>query len=59
MPYLAADENEKLHIYQNKPLRSTHGGFWWSVGHFIELSRGSIEKLIGKELTWADEPVEI
>lgn len=25
----------------------------------IELPRGSIKKLIGKELTWKDEPVEI
>ena len=25
----------------------------------IELPRGSIKKLIGKDLTWKDEPVEI
>ena len=25
----------------------------------IELPRGSIEKLIGRKLTWEDEPVEI
>ena len=25
----------------------------------IELPRGSIKKLIGKDLTWNDEPVEI
>ena len=27
--------------------------------HAIELPKGSIKKLIGRELTWIDEPVEL
>ena len=29
----------------------------WSCG--IQLPKGSIKKLIGKDLTWNDEPIEI
>lgn len=29
------------------------------ITDFVELPSGSIKKLIGRELTWEDEPVEI
>lgn len=28
-------------------------------GHFVELPKGSIQKLIGRKLTWEDEPIEL
>ncbi|WP_428739441.1 hypothetical protein [Sulfurimonas sp.] len=31
----------------------------YSIGDVCELKAGTIEKLIGKKLTWEDEPVEI
>ena len=31
----------------------------WDDDYGIELPKGSIKKLIGRELTWEDEPVEI
>jgi hypothetical protein len=34
----------------------------WKINDFAQcvyLPKGSIEKLIGRELTWDDEPVEI
>ncbi|MEG1008260.1 MAG: fructan hydrolase [Clostridia bacterium] len=34
--------------------------FWRQVsGNYIELPKGTIKKLTGKELTWEDEPLEI
>lgn len=30
-----------------------------AVDLVVELPKGSIEKLIGKKLTWEDDPVEI
>lgn len=41
--------------------------FYWDYGcwnygsarGYIELPKGSIEKLIGKKLTWNDEPVKL
>jgi hypothetical protein len=39
-------------------------GYWWrkvftDPNDQIILPKGSIEKLIGKKLTWEDEPVEL
>jgi hypothetical protein len=30
-----------------------------SYGNYIKLPKESIKKLIGKELTWSDEPIEL
>ena len=27
--------------------------------YFVELPKGSVEKLLGKKLSWKDEPVEL
>ena len=32
---------------------------WVTVSNYVELPRGSIAKLIGRKLTWDDEPVEL
>ena len=57
-------ENEEF-IFSYKPERNIEIG-WWVCNHKIKayrmnvkLPKGSIEKLIGKKLTWEDEPVEL
>lgn len=70
MAWLAVNKNNDEIISTGKPERSW-GGEWsyseeiWvesecgSVELTIMLPKGSIYKLIGKELTWNDEPVEL
>ena len=60
MAWLAVDENGDENIFDIKPDRAwskwdiptNHS--WW-----IELPKGTIEKIIGRKLTWKDNPVEI
>ena len=40
-----------------KPVRNQ--GTWNVWYDIVQLPKGSIKKLIGKELTWSDEPVEL
>lgn len=42
---------------QDKPVRNQ--GTWNVWDDIIELPKGSIKKLIGKELTWNDKLVEL
>lgn len=63
MAWLAVNGDGSEHIFANKPYRNTdpHFGTKWEGGwlsSYIELPKGSIEKLIGRELSWSDEPVE-
>lgn len=65
MAWLAVDKNGDEYIYRYRPSR--RGSFWDDCIYYddesfltdIELPKGSIKKLIGRELTWEDEPVEI
>lgn len=69
MAWLAVDKDGQEYLYLNKPERYTHYNvfksdeidfeIWTSGGDNLELSKGSIEKLMGRKLTWNDEPVEI
>lgn len=69
MAWLAVDKNGSEYLYTKKPERIIHYNvfkpnevdfeIWGSDGDNIELPKGSIKKLIGRELTWEDEPVEI
>lgn len=69
MAWLAVDKNGKEYLYINKPERYTHYNvfnpneidfeIWASGGYNLKLNKGSIKELIGRELTWEDEPVEI
>lgn len=56
--WAAVDENRKEHIYEFKPYRSS---IEWmpNRGGYMEVEQGTIKRLIGRELTWNDEPVEI
>lgn len=63
MAYLAVDKNGDEAIFSQKPSRL--GNAWdpesddWWVSDCISLPKGSIYKLIGRTITWEDEPVEI
>lgn len=66
MAWLAVDKNGEEYIYDSKPYRSNRSeefiaseDSYLNPTYFIYLPTGSIKKLIGKELTWNDEPVEI
>jgi len=60
MAWVAVDKNGLEYIYVIKPYR---GGITWCVAErescLVMLPEGSIEKLIGRKLTWNDEPVEL
>ena len=61
MAYVAVDKNEEEWKYSGKPVRCHEYERWQPKMTFgwVELPKGSIEKLIGKKLTWEDEPVEL
>ncbi len=66
MAWVAVDKCGDEYIYEKKPLRSDCG-YWKIQPHeyedrlsdCIELPKGSIKKLIGRELTFEDLPVEL
>ena len=63
MAWLAVDKDGTENRFTKKPQRWYNGVVClWSTkgkGVKIELIKGSILKLTGKELTWDDEPIEI
>ena len=62
MAWLACDEDGQESIFDRHPERDilgSFGGYWHDESDWIELPKGSIKKLIGRELSWSDEPVEI
>lgn len=58
MAWVAVDKDRTEYIYENKPSR-TSAGCWYSAFGLVRVSNGSIKKLIGRKLTWEDEPVEL
>lgn len=65
MAWLAVDYDRGEYIYDYKPVR--RGYLTWGqesidgeeLGDCVELPKGTIKKIIGRELTWEDEPVEL
>lgn len=66
MAFVAVNKNEDEYIYEAMPERCF--GWQWvptfceyqdRIYESIKLPKGSIKKLIGKELSWNDEPVEL
>lgn len=61
MAWLAKDISEDEYIFDIRPYKED--GCWYNprglAGNTIKLPRGSIEKLIGKEFKWNDNPVEL
>lgn len=60
MTWLTKDLYGNEHIFRKKPKRGLH---YWFVplcsDCSIELPKGCIKKLIGKDITWEDEPVKL
>jgi len=59
MVWVAVDEDEKefvSEIFFNDRRRGKLKSF---RGLIVNLPKGSIEKLIGRKLTWEDEPVKL
>jgi len=67
MAWVAVDENKREFRFKVEPRRAyveEFGNTWtWAEyseeGKIDRLQKGSIEKLIGRKLTWEDEPVEL
>ena len=62
MAWVVVDSENKEYVHQSKPFRVWLGGMmgWESGNHgSVKLPKGTIKKIIGRELTWNDEPVEL
>ena len=58
--WYAVDKDGTEGKYSSRPLVQFLGRGRYESDYLIRiLDKGSIEKLIGKKLTWEDEPVEI
>lgn len=61
--YIAVDKDGKEKIfdteYPRRILPTFYKHCWINDGYFIVLPKGTIRKLIGRDLTWEDEPVEL
>ena len=60
MAWVAADKDGSEYVYQDKPIRKNElFDRQEDESELVLLPKGSIKKLIGRELTWEDEPVEL
>lgn len=62
MAWLAVNRIGKESIFDRKPVREFN--YWTDASYALNdseiyLPKGSIKKLIGRDLTWQDEPVEL
>ncbi len=63
MAWVSYDNVNEEMIWSHKPKRSKGlGGMWVkreNTFNWFSLPKGSIKKLIGRELDWNDKPVEL
>ena len=67
MAWVAVHKNGEEGVFNHKPTRGEKLIFWYDevedggiiYDTEISLPKGSIKKLIGRDLTWEDEPVEL
>lgn len=71
MAFVAVNKDGSEVLYDFLPIREPNFNEFWMAQEKIDkgnyniipqeigLPKGSIEKLIGKKLTWEDEPVEL
>ena len=63
--WIAVDKNNSVWLYDKKPARlqtlDTNYETWAIMPEdaCIQISKEVMFKLLGKELTWSDEPIEI
>jgi hypothetical protein len=60
MAFVAVDKSRRAFIYHCKPVREN--GVWvpakWPE-MYLPISKGAVIKLIGRDMDWYDEPVEV
>lgn len=67
MAWVAVNGNGSEYIYEARPVKSIDWSQWSPrfcedqnrIYDFIKLPPGSIKKLIGRELSFNDEPIEL
>lgn len=67
MAWVAVSKDGKEGIFTHKPTRVEKLGLWYDEAEYggvfydteISLPKGTIKKLIGRELSWKDEPMEL
>jgi len=57
MAFLATDKDGSEYLHHDEPWREYP--VWVPSEHCVPLPKGSIERLIGRALSWEDEPVEL
>ena len=61
MAWVCVGYNGEERVYQSKPTRFDDRGWMMNpiYNGSVSLPKGSIKKLIARELSWYDEPVEL
>lgn len=59
MAWVAVDKNGQEVIFEDQPIKGKEIWYLDREDYYVNLPKGSIKKLIGRELTWDDEPVEL
>ena len=65
MAWVAVEKDDLECIFLYKPSRTNYNTWTDRINSIrredsgIDIPKGSIKKLIGRELTWEDEPVEL
>lgn len=60
MAFVAKDKNGEEWVYDVKPERYSDNNIWYAANsNFCDLPSGTIKKLIGRDLTFDDDPVEL
>lgn len=58
MPVVAVDKDGSETIFETKPFRDK-GKIWNTNDDFVQIPKGTIQKIIERKLTWEDGPVEL
>lgn len=58
MAWLAVDKDNSEYIYKERPTRYLDA-YWYNDYGYVQIPYGSIERLIGRKLTWDDEPAKL
>ena len=59
MIWVAVDKDGREYIYNEKPDKGNECFDPLGLLYCLALPKGSIKKLIGRDLTWEDNPVEL